>query len=179
LDEQEEERIEGAMKIIGIGHKARQGKNSLAAELVKQFGTKDIYAKQYGFADALKSTCRILGMKEKQGSVLQAFGTDVMRAINPSIWLDTLMYTMLEDNPDIAVITDVRFKNEAALVRQYKGLLLKLERYNQSGKRFIVDDRDPNHPSETDLDDYEFDLVIKSTKLSDLYHHAERITQQY
>tara|TARA_R110000868_G_scaffold16913_1_gene74939 strand:+ start:13861 stop:14400 length:540 start_codon:yes stop_codon:yes gene_type:complete len=146
------------MKVIGIGHRARQGKDSFARRIVMVAGANGYYAKQYGFADALRAYCRVaFGMTSKNATLLQTVGTEVFRDhVSRSIWSETLRYTIEEEQPDIAIITDVRFPEEVKLVRQYSGVTVKVQRYtetNGTSHPFYTADRDPNHRSEIALMD--------------------------
>lgn len=86
-------------------------------------------------------------------TLLQKMGTEVGRNIlGENIWVDTVMKS-LEDGHNY-VFTDCRFPNEAAAVKQYGG---KMIRINRPGFKPIN-----NHPSETSLDDYEFDTIIEN-----------------
>lgn len=154
------------MIVIGIGHKARQGKNTLARELVILAGKNNLYAKQYGFADSLYSLARALGMQGKDPHVLQHLGADVMRRIEDAHWVHQLWYRVIGEEPDLAVITDVRFENEAESIRTNpKGYIIDLQRYSPSGVRVVATDRDPYHISETELDGYDFDKVCSTNSL--------------
>src|SRR4051812_38421523 len=107
------------MRLIGLGHKARQGKDTLARLIVMEAGRNSMYAKQYAFSSALYSLARRLGMKAKDPHILQALGTDVMRRIDKYIWIDELEYQLKNEEPEIAIITDVRFSNEAEFVTDH------------------------------------------------------------
>lgn len=82
--------------------------------------------------------------------LLQRFGTEVGRNINPDIWIEAL-FTSLEDTGSY-IITDLRFKNEAEAIKdRLNGKLIRINRES------VV----MPHDSETGLDDYDkFDLVI-------------------
>jgi hypothetical protein len=127
--------------IIGIGNKARHGKN-VVADVFAAAAPGDV--RLYSWAGALKAFCRVaLGMREKDGRLLQLVGTDYFRlghkgrvaAIDalrgtpafeplralygvlehdPDIWVRVLLDTIAEDAPRYAVIPDTRFPNEAA-----------------------------------------------------------------
>lgn len=152
--------------IIGIGHKARQGKNELAKELVKTYCQAGYYAKQYNFSDALYNVARFFGMKEKNPRLLQALGTEVGRSLNENMWIDLLDYKLEEEKPDVAIIADVRFPNEWHYIHDHpwKSLTVRIDRYNEDGTRFISDDRDPNHISETSLDGWDWDHIVFNKK---------------
>jgi hypothetical protein len=141
--------------IIGLGHKARHGKNYVATEIVKEADKHGLYAKEYGFAHALKAYCRVAyGMRKKDPELLQVVGTNIFRKYQPDVWVEVLLAQLDEERPDIAVISDVRFPNEAEAIRHAGGLLYKITRLADRGVPYVAPDRDPFHPSETALDDY-------------------------
>ena len=51
------------------------------------------------------------------------------------------------------LITDTRFPNEADAIKERGGIVVRVDRGLSTG----------DHPSETALDDYEFDYVIPNT----------------
>lgn len=160
------------MIVIGIGHKSRQGKNELAKYLVSQFIKKGYYAKQYAFADALKAYCRVaFQMYTKDPTLLQMVGTDIFRnKIDRDVWVDILSAQINEESPAIAIVSDMRFKNEADFVNDCAGFTI-----NITG-RPTTTDRDNNHASEVELDNYEYDYVIdNSGTLLNLYIEANNI----
>jgi hypothetical protein len=159
--------------IVGLGYKARQGKNILAEKLMERLPGSRIYS----FAAALKAYCRASGwMTVKDAPLLQMVGTDIMRRINPDIWVNCLKYQLEEEQPRVALITDMRFHNEFALCAAY-GMTIKVSRLNEDGSLYISPDRPANHPSETDLDGAKFDYHVeaKSGDIKGLEHSAELI----
>ena len=149
------------MRIVGLGYKARQGKNTVARGIIQHCATQEIYAKEYGFATALKAYCRVLGMRKKDGQLLQTVGTDVFRHLNPDIWVRVLMDTIEEDQPDVAIITDMRFPNEVEAIKAQNGLVVRVSRINPNGTTWIADDRPADHSSEIALDGFQgFDYYI-------------------
>ncbi len=151
------------MFILGLGHRARHGKDSVARAIVEYCATQGIYAKQYGFCDALKAHCRVaFGMREKDAPLLQMVGTDLYRRKDPDIWIRVLMDTLDEQKPDVALITDTRFQNEAEAILWRGGSVIKVERRNADDGLWVAQDRDPNHSSETALTNYPFDLVVSA-----------------
>lgn len=83
--------------------------------------------------------------------VLQHFGTGICRKMYPNCWVDATMRQIKKDAPDIALVPDMRFPNEAEAIQRIGGTTVKLLR------RPFPDD---NHPSEISLDGYEFDFVF-------------------
>ena len=155
------------MIIIGIGYKARQGKDIIAREMVKHAGKLGLYAKQYGFAGALKVECRIhSGMKDKDPRLLQKTGVWYRSNIRKSFWVDMLDLQLKEEQPGIAIITDVRFFNELEFIRSNNGKLIKVVRKNPDGSPVVASDRDPNHSSESELDSHlEWDYIVTNVHL--------------
>ena len=152
--------------VIGFGHKARNGKDTAAGIFQTVLGGA---ARRYAFADALKAVARVsFGMKEKDGKLLQALGTDVYRHANPDIWTDVMYWTLKEHRPQFALITDVRFPNEAEMIKDMKGILIRCIRRNPDGSQFIDPHRDPNHLSETALDHWAFDCTFDAISVEQL-----------
>jgi hypothetical protein len=159
--------------VLGVGNKARHGKDTVAEALVDHYthqqnaflkhlgSTLNVpTVKQFRFAEALYDECRKLhGMKEKDAPLLQKVGA-ARRAENPNYWIDKVFSQM--GNVDIAVISDVRYLNEAAAVKKIGGYLLNVTRLNPDGTIYIADDRPANHPSEIELDGYAWDFYIKA-----------------
>lgn len=133
--------------VIAFGHRARHGKDS-AAQLIAESHPS---ARRYGFADALKAVSRVQwGMRQKDAPLLQRVGV-AYRSIDPEIWLRALYWTIAEQQPPVALITDLRFPNEFDLVREMGGFTVKVERRGADGALFVPADRDPNHESEIAL----------------------------
>jgi hypothetical protein len=175
--------------IIGLGHKARQGKNYVA-DFMK---AEDNRVKTYAFADELKLYCKEhhdelvprwqLWHQTKQlptskadpiygyTPILQWWGTEIARKENPDCWVQALDNRLSTDNPEVAVITDIRFPNEAEYIKQKAGYLCEVVRLKSDGTQFVDTGRDPNHPSETALNDYpywDFTILCKDGDLKNL-----------
>lgn len=160
--------------VIGFGHKARNGKDTAAGVMQDYFG-KD--ARRYAFADALRAVCRVCyGMKEKDAPLLQMVGTDLYRRVNPNIWTDVLYETLKEQRPKVALISDMRFPNEAEMVKGMGGITIRCIRLNPDGRQFIDPSRSSTHPSETALDEYcGWDFTIRAHSVSALEEAVLRI----
>lgn len=113
---------------------------------------------------------------------LQRLGTEAMRrGLHTNTWVNALMsdYRAIDifraNNPAEPwlfpkwIITDTRFKNEAKAIKERGGYVIRI---NRKGIKPIN-----NHPSEIDLDDYEFDYVINndSNDLNDLRKLVEQM----
>jgi hypothetical protein len=166
------------MLIIGLGHKARQGKNVVAQELYNTAKDSGANVKMYALADELKTYCRDnhealfaqyphVGTKHKDDPIygyvemLQHYGTNVVREQNPNHWVEVLDARIKSEAPDVAIVTDVRFPNEAKWVQDSGGALIKVVRVMADGTNFVDPNRDANHPSETALNDFDnWDFIV-------------------
>jgi hypothetical protein len=124
--------------------------------------------------EALKMTVRQL---------LQEIGTEAMRnVIHPNIWVNALFVdykkeainwdsdgnTTVESFPNW-IITDLRFPNEMQAVKDRGGITIRVNnpyiRYSDGSYRAkskMMGDFDNKHPSETALDNAEFDYTIEN-----------------
>ncbi len=162
------------MKVIGIHGKIGSGKDTLAQMLIDINGNLERRA----FADNLKVIVAILtGVDVKllhdqnfkntycdlfnmtYGEMLQKIGTNYLRSFDDKVWIKSTFASMLEENN--YVITDVRFKNEAQYIKDNGGILIKI--VGDPAKIRANSNRDPNHPSEIDLDNWtNWDEIIEN-----------------
>ena len=165
---------------MGFGHKARQGKDVACQTIVEAF--KDRYdIRHYSFGNELKKEvngldqfewCLKLGVQYdinppmndplcqtrhgKQGPLLQKYGTEYRRAQDNFYWVKKLRAMLEAEQPQIALISDVRFPNEMMFCKAFGGFTVKVSRYGYTDLS-----RDPNHISETALDNAKFDYEIQ------------------
>ena len=123
------------LTIVGFTGKAGSGKDYMGSMLYRTHGFMPI-----AFADCMKETlsaregipmAELLGSKSERGRTrLQIYGTDEERAKDPDIWvkhLEARLWLLAEKlQHHRFAFTDIRFENEAALVRKYGGLLFWL-----------------------------------------------------
>ncbi len=112
------------------------------------------------------------------GEMQQKIGTEAIRnIIHPDAWVLSLFGTYVEDK-NFWIITDVRFKNEARIVKEKGGILIRLngDPLNCKSK----DNRNMEHQSEIDLDDYnEFDHIFENVPpISNLRNFVEQIAKK-
>lgn len=125
--------------IIGLTGKARSGKDTIADIITKLYGYE-----HYWFSKPMKEACRtIFGwndahlygdlkevVDERYGTsprhALQTLGTEWGRGhIRESIWLDVARSHIEKGN---VVVSDVRFDNEAELIKELGGIVIQVER---------------------------------------------------
>ena len=110
------------------------------------------------------------GMKEKDAALLQFWGTEFRRKkFHWNYWIDKVREEIHEHPEDDFLIPDTRFKNEAEMIRKMGGHVWKIDRPG-----YQVTDRDPNHLSEIDLQDWDFDAVFQNNStIGDLQQKVE------
>lgn len=183
--------------VIGFGHRARQGKNT-AAQAVLNACPLETQVCMYAFADALKrevrTACAIFGgqfdliqewkaagimpdwvefEEPKPRSLLQWWGTEYRRSKDPDYWVKRLRVTLEDHQPDLALVTDVRFPNEVDYIHGIGGYVVKVTRMGRP------DVEVPLHPSETELDSYTgWDFHIHAADLRDLERQAREVLEE-
>lgn len=176
--------------VIGLSGYARAGKDTAAAALVERHGFT-----RTAFADALRDMLYALnpsipiatdkeidvpyhaplqdlvdsfgweGAKSEPHvrKLLQRLGTEAGRAVlGQDIWVDTLF----RSPPARLVIPDVRFPNEAEAIKAHGGVVIRVDR---PGCQPVN-----GHPSETALDDFNFDSVVHNS--ADIGHLEQSIS---
>lgn len=96
--------------------------------------------------------------------LLQRLGTEAGRQVMwDSIWIDAALDNLSGDK---YVVTDCRFPNEAEAVRSRGGKIYRIVRDGVGPAN--------SHPSETSLDDYEFDGFIHNDSTVEAFHKSVR-----
>jgi len=176
--------IKGTDMIIGISGKIGAGKTELARLLYIHYAFEPKI-----FAGKLKKVAAILtGLPENMmynrvmkdemlvdwgmtlGELQQRLGTDAVRnGLHTDAWVLALFADY--DGVENWSISDVRFPNEANMIKQYGGIMVRID-----GSRTGPGGRDPNHVSETSLDNYEFDYRFTNDgTMEQLREHAAKI----
>ena len=105
------------------------------------------YIKVYHFADCLKKMCidlfdltpqQVYGTDKDKNTMtkygktsrefLQYLGTDVMRKIKDTIWVDYTIKSIIKEQAKVAIIPDVRFPNEVKAIHEAGGVVIRLTR---------------------------------------------------
>lgn len=92
--------------------------------------------------------------------VLQIVGTDIFRGLDSSIWVNACLRQIETDDPELALISDVRFENEVKAIQDKGGFVIGLKRDPST--------ESDKHASETQVEKC-FDLcdtIIDNSELS-------------
>jgi hypothetical protein len=156
--------------IIGLSGYARSGKDEVAKILVEDYGYKRV-----AFADKIRELLLETNPQVKDGfrveSVVGAYGWDKAKVLFPEIrnllqqlgvgarnifgdefWVGQVFQSM--DTTSNYVITDVRFENEAMMLKLMGGQLWRIKRPGVEPVN--------SHVSERDLDGYRVDKILKN-----------------
>lgn len=125
---------------------------------------------------SVTDTVRMMTVRE----LLQRVGTEAMRDnVHEDVWVNALFadykptynikHSITVDTAPNWIITDVRFPNEADAIKKRGGLVVRVERYNLDGSDYGWGNPASDHPSETSLDDYDFDYrILNNGTIDDL-----------
>lgn len=182
---------------VAFGYKARHGKGTAVQAIIDKFGGQyDI--REYQFSHELKKevsamnqfeVCwrngikydtepdmtdpRCQGKDGKQPALLQFWGQK-RREEDPFYWINKLRAQIAEDQPQVALVSDMRQFNELLWIKANKGYTVKVSRQG-----FIDLSRDPNHLTEVQLDrvEFDFDINVLEGELEELKRDACEVFQ--
>lgn len=173
-------------RLIGVAGLARTGKDTVGQYLTQQYNYVRV-----SLADPIKHYIhvlnpyladgrRIVDVVEEIGieaakeieevrRLYQVFGTDVGRDIDNNMWLNLAGRRL--DQLEKAVITDVRFPNEAEFVRERGGVVIYIDRPAAVKVN--------NHASENGLCSEYYDyLIVNNGNLAQLHFKVDTILQK-
>ena len=112
--------------------------------------------------------------------ILQRLGDGMRKEIHPDFWIKLMEHAIVEcvDEGKMFIVTDVRYPNEAELIRKYGGIVVQIRREEVEPVPGTID-----HPSERPLDEKYIDHVIYNnssldyldsevSRIIDLHKHA-------
>jgi hypothetical protein len=162
--------------LIGLAGWARSGKDTLADYLVVFHDYKKV-----AFADPMRealvrlnptielgnfklaklaTSVNVFGWEDVKSlspdvrGLMQRLGTEVGRQMfGENFWVDQTMKRVAEIDGN-CVVSDVRYPNEAQAIKDAGGIVIRIERNGVKAAN--------EHTSESALDGFEFDLVIRN-----------------
>jgi len=197
--------------IIGLGHEAQQGKDTVAAHLIQTYGRRasgewgkffSLDIRRYAFADLLKvevfdylqartfltsqagfpipkglpDPTKLYSLQEKidfinankeeHRPILQIWGTEYRRRQSKKYWVVQTLDRITSDAPQVALISDMRFENEAGVCDYTVRVIREGFHIQQSG-----------HMSEQELSSHPYHYVLRAPEgdVEGLKKNAESI----
>ena len=162
------------MILIGIAGPAQSGKSTLASEfrrLVEFRGQK--YSEQ-PFSGPLKRMLVSIGVDVSDLSknapvpfldgritprvMMQTLGTEWGRSLLPDLWL-RVWQNELDGDAHVVTVPDVRFDNEAEMIRSLGGLIVHIQRKPTAGMLAV-----PAHVSEAGIKRQKGDIIFRNDR---------------
>ena|SRR5437868_6760078 len=164
--------------LIAITGYSGSGKDTVADDLIQRYG----FVKKT-FAEPLKRAIQILfdftdqqlyGTQDDKSQVdprwmvtprgvMQWLGTDIIRKqFDPDFWVKH--FELTHNNAMNIVVSDLRFVNEALLIKKLGGTIIRINRHTNEDQ----------HVSETEMDCIVPDVIINNHgSLDDLFQHID------
>lgn len=100
--------------------------------------------------------------------LLQVWGTDLRRAEDPDYWVKQAEIEAKQMEYTFPVFTDVRFPNEANMVRRNGGIIVRVMAPPEV-REARLGQLPPEHESETAMDNWPVDMHVTSTEENPVY----------
>ena len=121
--------------VIGFAGRAEVGKTTIANALATNLRQRGLSVSVAPFAAPVKRIAKEMGWDEQKDAkgrrLLQLLGTECGReCIGPDVWVDLWRRACIElpTDYDVYIIDDVRFLNEAAMIRELDGPVYEVRR---------------------------------------------------
>lgn len=158
---------------IAFSGKARSGKDTAAEWCVERYGGVTLRFAQ-GVYEVGGLIQKYFGLEQKKDpALLQMIGLGLRGVYGDDVWVNALKSRIagLPEDTNIYV-ADVRFPNEVLALQQLGFTVVRIERQDRPI------DRDPNHPSETALDNYPFThTIFNNSTISQFRDAVDTIVQ--
>ena len=162
------------MILIGIAGPARSGKSTMAGEIRRLVEFRGQKYREQPFAGPLKrmlasigvdvsdlsknAPVPFLGGKATPRVMMQTLGTEWGRALLPDLWLRVWQHE-LDDTAHTVCVPDVRFDNEADLIRGLGGVIIHVRRKPTADMLAV-----PAHASETGIKRVKGDIIFRNDR---------------
>lgn len=170
------------MKLIGLAGMAGAGKDYTYERLRDFYWPQGTTVERIALADGVRLEIQetlgqyqpVLWKKPYPDAIrrlLQWWGTDFRRAQNPNHWVDKTRERIEVSNAGIVCVTDVRFSNEADMIRDLGGIVVEVRANSHLRAMRLGGALPPDHASE-DMD-FEVDTVIHNELEDEIYIPAK------
>jgi hypothetical protein len=156
------------MLVIGVCGRAEAGKSSASKAIFKEAVSNGLRPEifeisSYVLKDAIGQN--LVGDKDRENLTAEEIAQLVnvgtkRRSENPQHWIELLRQDVADRNPDVALIPNLRFLNEADFVRESGGKIIRVKSYVVDGVEFISPSRNANHISEVEHHQIQADHFI-------------------
>lgn len=162
------------MILIGIAGPAQSGKSTLASEFRRLIEFRGQKYREQPFAGPLKRMLASIGVDVSDlsknvpvpfldGSVtprimMQTLGTEWGRSLLPDLWLRVWQHE-LDDSASVVCVPDVRFNNEAELIRELGGTIIHVARKPTADMLAV-----PAHASEAGIKRAKVDIIFRNDR---------------
>lgn len=157
------------------GFKKINFKDALVAEMKDRLGdTLEQLVQMYYTAHGIKSVDELFQKKPPvMRALLQNYGTEVRRRDDDNYWVNRWSATIDNCNSENVVVDDCRFLNEAKVVKDYSGTIIRIVRTditNTGNHQSEVEQMNINH-------DYEF--VANNGEQEKLYKYLDDLIEKH
>lgn len=172
------------MILLGFGFRAQNGKSSACDAILERCNYSSWKAGLYSIGEEVRRWCvteRLLpdvvreALTDEQVQVLARVGKERRDKEGESIWLDAISARIEADKCDVALIPNIRYRNEAEFVNNKAGFTVLVLRRNANGSPFISMSRNANHQSETDLYNWNWDFTLTHKEGQEWWLRAQAV----
>jgi hypothetical protein len=160
------------MLVIGIGHRAQQGKSLFSEKIVKQCERVGISCGEYSFSDAIIDYCIETGAlpanthrSDCDPNLLVKVSKE-KREADLNFWVNRVRPRIEAEKKKVVIVPNIRFPQELRMVKEMGGVTVRVRRKNANGTWFISPCRDANDPCENSLDfaPWNFEIVNMASR---------------
>jgi phosphomevalonate kinase len=166
---------EEVRKTLGLAGKAGAGKDYVCELIQGIYAAHGLRAERVAFADGLKQdieetlglnrgTCQSIPVLRQKPytpevrALLQWWGTELRRSQDEDYWVKKGMEMIERSTADLVIVTDVRFANEAEIIRDHGGIVAEVFAESHVRQERLGGVLPPEHASE--VIDFEVDAII-------------------
>ncbi len=171
-------------RIVLVSGKAGAGKDTFANILADELRKDNLAIYQIAFADLLKTIAVKYfgwdGVKDEKGrALLQRIGT-IVRKQNKDYWVEEVerMVRYVFTNADYVIISDARYLNEVEYWKEHGYPRVAINIIRPDLQSALTEEQQA-HASETELDNYQFNVTVINREISDLHDEADELAMSW